>query len=463
MTHKALRKKVERQRGSIMIQLMLYVVIASILSVGYSKSKFNSAIEAKGESYGSILNQLNTGLYAYINTPAVSTALCASVTGTGSTTIAADSEGHTIANPLRPTIAELRNYNPPSVYSTSTLKTSTFLDANFPNTPPNDGSFGILIEVTPPPSGGADCGFITKAWFSNPLLDSRSSRVDFQLINSGLKKLGGNGGYSMPVDPTMIKSGSWSVANPDSAQRAGIFMAVNGVGGSYNLNYVRMHDIRPVTLDNTLNVLSDISSGSSACARSKLTNAGVISVADSGCIQTASLNGANGTLTAQGITLNSVVAVGASCPTNGAMSWALQGTNYSIVRCSSNVWASAGGLPTSAVGASCSPDGTPAVSGSGAMLICSGGTFVSAADRFGKIIFMNSYVVSDSSFIPKPICSSGSVGTAAYLLAGNESQNIQTINRYTQDVGTGWYAYMRNGSTLAAISGDFIAQTYCLY
>lgn len=164
-----------------------------------------------------------------------------------------------------------------------------------------------------------------------------------------------------------------------------------------------------------------------------------------------------------GATLNATSTIGGACPTDAAMSWALQGTRYTLVRCTGGVWTSTGGLAVATLGTACSPDGSPAVSSAGAQLICSGGSYVNLTDRMGKFIAMEAYTVSDGGTIPKPICQAGSVGSAAYLLAGNETQNIQTINRYTQDVGTSWIAYLRNGATNVAISGDFIAQTYCLY
>jgi hypothetical protein len=95
-------------------------------------------------------------------------------------------------------------------------------------------------------------------------------------------------------------------------------------------------------------------------------------------------------------------------------------------------------------------------------MLCANGLWTALTDRTGYTIQAEMWRVIDGSIVTKPNCGSGSTGTRLLLQAGNEQQNIQFVNRSHVDNGASWTVSLRNGNG-AAIVGDMIATSYCLY
>ena len=169
--------------------------------------------------------------------------------------------------------------------------------------------------------------------------------------------------------------------------------------------------------------------------------------------------------------LSNPVAAGSACGSAAAQAPATNATNAAtttlralvgggVAICANGAWTPV--VQTGTLGGPCSPDGATATDPSGASLFCTGGFYVSLADRFGSLVFSDSQVVSDGGNVLKPFCASGSTASRIYLIPENEVQTAQYVNRYSQDAGSSWNVFMRTGLN-APISGAMIAQTYCAY
>lgn len=166
-------------------------------------------------------------------------------------------------------------------------------------------------------------------------------------------------------------------------------------------------------------------------------------------------NLANATLTAQAL-------IGAGCTQEGAMAWGLNGTSWTMARCTSGVWGNAGGLSQANAGAACPTEGAAAVSGTGQVLYCSGNQWGYLGDRMGRNVLAESFLVDVNGSVPKPGCLSGSIGSAIYLTPSDEAQKVQYLTRYTIDTGSAWTVKAKNQDNVD-VPSKLIAQTYCLY
>lgn len=165
-----------------------------------------------------------------------------------------------------------------------------------------------------------------------------------------------------------------------------------------------------------------------------------------------------------GATCTSAAAqVGATQVTTAAATTlrALSGGGLAICDSTTGTWVSATAKPATG-GAACSPNGGVGQTLQGVAMICANGLWTALTDRTGYTIQAEMWRVVDGSVVAKPNCGSGSTGSRLLLQAGNEQQNIQYVNRSHVDTGTSWTVSLRNGNG-AAISGDMIATSYCLY
>lgn len=169
--------------------------------------------------------------------------------------------------------------------------------------------------------------------------------------------------------------------------------------------------------------------------------------------------------------LSDPVAAGSACGSSAAQAPATNATNAATTTmralagggfavCANSAWTPV--VQTGNLGGACSPNGSMATGPSGASLYCSGGAFVMLADRFGSLVFSDSHLVADAGAVPKPFCASGAIASRIYLTPQNEKQDLQNVNRFSQDMGGSWNVFMRNNLG-AAIQGDMMATTYCAY
>lgn len=191
-----------------------------------------------------------------------------------------------------------------------------------------------------------------------------------------------------------------------------------------------------------------------------VTAAGAVNAVNAGAVN-ASLNN-NG----QGYLSNTLqlgtsagATVGASCPTNGTLAANANGSGQ-ILSCQSNVWVAAG-LPVGAVGGACSTQGGIGQDTSGNGLLCQAGAWEPIQARIGSTTMMASYVVSNGTPIPAPVCLSGGVPK---VIITPQSWQINSPGSWNfRATGTGpWAASLYDGYGNALV-GSALAQTYCSY
>jgi prepilin-type N-terminal cleavage/methylation domain-containing protein len=154
---------------------------------------------------------------------------------------------------------------------------------------------------------------------------------------------------------------------------------------------------------------------------------------------------------------------GAKCNRTGAMAWINKLGKVVLGRCKeTGTWDSAEGASVADLGAACTPEGSGATSVTGVQLICSGAKYVNLTDRMGSLVPDNSYAAKDGDTVPFPTCFSDAAVPLIFFMVGNESQNIQFVNRYAEISGNGWTIFIRDGDKNPMI-GKVIAMTYCSY
>lgn len=168
-------------------------------------------------------------------------------------------------------------------------------------------------------------------------------------------------------------------------------------------------------------------------------------------------------LTTQQATLTAINTIGQACTSEGGISWAISGGQYVVIRCTTGVWSSIGGLPSATAGNACSPNGAPAISNTGAQLICSNGVWADLMDRMGRYALAASYLVQHNATVPKPPCVSGSVGSVVYLIPQNDTQAAQYVNRFATDNGASWTVSITTGNRVELTNDYLLAHTYCVY
>jgi prepilin-type N-terminal cleavage/methylation domain-containing protein len=157
--------------------------------------------------------------------------------------------------------------------------------------------------------------------------------------------------------------------------------------------------------------------------------------------------------------------LGGKCALTGAMAWISKSGKVVLGRCKeTGTWDSADGSNMAEVGDACTPEGGGATSAAGVQLICSGAKYVNLTDRMGTLVPAESFSVSSGMTVPFPSCYSDLATPVIYLMVGNESQNIQFVNRYVDIFPAQklWRINISDGAGKVVL-GDIIAMTYCGY
>lgn len=258
-----------------------------------------------------------------------------------------------VANPLAPTIAELKNVGGlPASFQTANSMGSGWIiqiDNRVPDacTPP---ACDISWLVT------TDAGL---------LQDDGSGEPNTRILTSAMDRLGGNGGFSTTDAPGTVSgvNGSWTQPNPAGAVK-GVLAARGGFGASGYSQFVRMGDSRNVTLTGDLTVngangvtATGVTSNGNLQVAGTTTLTGAASLSNNltvngttslkgtsattlnttGAITTASLT-ATGKVTGQYLVASTSVTAGAACGAGVADGTIAKAADGSIYSCRSGIW-----------------------------------------------------------------------------------------------------------------------------
>jgi Tfp pilus assembly protein PilX len=306
--HTSWRQRVQRghrvsaralQRGFSLVTVALVLGVVALALVGVSRYAVSASSRSAGLNMGSVFNEIAKGVNQYRSANLIAlTSATPTIAG--------------FASPMAPTIAE--------------LKTAGYISTNLSSTFGEFGTYNVRIFTTPSGCVGpsSTCNVYSVLWPTNPVTDPTTGKPDVVRLSALISQLTEeSGSYSTATTPGSITGGNggWSITNPDSTQRAGILVAVAGLGGS-GFPYLVVGDTRNPDFQNLV----------SGSAFNTPTN------------QT----------------------IGGACTTNGSFGTASTGIAY----CYNNIWVLYDSQQATAGAACTGVDGTHGQAANGAGLIC---------------------------------------------------------------------------------------------
>jgi len=210
-----------RQDGYTATAMIAMLAIGGILTAGTARHTLSVTSESQGQTYGTALAGVNkaVGTYTVLNYKAL-------IEGTA---IAG------VANPLQPTVQELNALGLPNAVVNPT--------------PPMGGAYAIQISREPAGCVAPNCNLTSRAWFTQPITNPNTGNIDLEKLGAAAQAIGGDGGWSDPDSPTVVRgTGGWSRTNP-AGGTAGILMAINGYGSSVFANYVDRQGVQGMLAD----------------------------------------------------------------------------------------------------------------------------------------------------------------------------------------------------------------------
>lgn len=209
------------QNGYTATAMIAMLAIGGIVTIGSARHTMSTVSESQGQAYGSALANVNRAVGTY--TVLYYKQLL---------------EGQAIPNvaiPTQPTVQE--------------LGTLGLLNAEFNPTPPLGGAYAILISREPAGCVAPNCNLTSRAWYTRPITNPETGNVDIEKLAAAAQALQGDGGWSAPDEPGLVRgTGGWSRSNP-AGNSPGILMAINGYGSSVFANYVDRTGVQGMLAD----------------------------------------------------------------------------------------------------------------------------------------------------------------------------------------------------------------------
>lgn len=396
----------------MLLDLLLYLAIASLMLAGQFARSINSVKRSVGTAQGQYAVQLQSGVNLY---------MLANITELMK---AAPSVGGFV-NPLKPTILELRNnkYLPNSFGTVSPFGSTFAVELKASNCP------AATPPVTVPPTPPVPCVVAGYAWTTAPFNNDAGS-VDMPVLAQARETIGQDGAMSFPGAGAAIRgfNEGYSDVNP-AGNVAGILAIRVGTNSGFlsalNMFYRKSGDELAGTMEAKNNDIKDVKD---------LTAATVTT---------------SGTTKASNLVVTEMAAAGTNCSAAGAQNIRLNASGTGIVVCYNNVWQQVGNVVAGiADGGSCTTANQVGTDATGVtfvcngsfwsplavfanagdlctmagrvaittttreQLICRGGRYQSVNSLFPKIVQVARYSVTDGASVPKPTCGPG--GTNAW-------------------------------------------------
>jgi len=208
------------QRGVSLVLLAMVIGVLAVGLVGLGRSQIREASERAGKTVGSSIEAVSDAVNQYRTTNAATlSSATPSVAG--------------FANPMAPTVSE--------------LKSNGYLNVNVADTLGDYGAYNIAILKNPAGCIGpaTNCQVWSRINPVNPIVDKRTNTPDVAMLAGLISRIGESASYSAAPTPATIVggNGAWSIANPDATSRAGILVVVAGLGGSDG-PWLRVQDTR---------------------------------------------------------------------------------------------------------------------------------------------------------------------------------------------------------------------------
>lgn len=459
-------------RGFTLVELTIVLAIASMLALYTLRSKVLETDQAIAKMVGLHVDSAGAAAEAYLiaNYLNLSTA----------TPVVAG-----IADPLAPTLAELKNKG--------------HLATNFPSVTP----LGQLVNVRLMRTGcpGASCSITALAYTTSALVTGVNTEVRYDLVVEALQAMKGRGSASYMSDGANLRSSIGNLPNP-MGNVEGILASSGMMDNTLYTAFVRMGDTRDpslagnltvqgnivggtITSNNTIaaagSIISgnqiaaqnDIGTGLVGCLKAALKNDGKVIASSMNCVSRVWMDGATGTVNVADATgvrravmdgtnaeiaaLNPVgnvaasikgdgvvfgdkligntaviqnqAVVGAACTIPNAVERGLIGSNPTLLMCHQGFWRSSGALALAVQAASCSINGALGANVAGVTMICQQGVWLPLATRFGRFAVVDTFEVWHGMRFPVGTCSAGGFEKIYFVPQGIETRLNPATNK----------------------------------
>lgn len=394
--HKMLLKR-QRMGGFTLVEMGIVLAVFSSIAVAVQLQRRQDAITARAEAIGTGFLPYDQALDNYVRKNRAALQTGAAIAG--------------VANPLRPTVLELR--------------TGNYLAATYSLILPDSAGAPVFrVDRLPAACLGLTCDIEYYVGATTPLLNADGHAAE-GVLSRATAKVGATAGYSESSAPTVITGrGGWTYPNPQGggAGVAGILATYKTFSASGFANYLQVGDARDPNLagnltiagastlngvtqvNNTLGVTGAATMNAAASVGTTLTVGGATTLngptqvnSTLGVSGAATMNAAasvgtsfnvGGATTLAGATqINNTLGVTGAASVNRLVPTGLYGLGTACAEESAIARATAGGAAIcsggiwrqlflgAAVGAACAPNGSDATDAASAKLTCINGTF----------------------------------------------------------------------------------------
>lgn len=237
--HAAARLR-SRQRGFLMMEAMLALVLMALAAVATQRAYIRSNTVAFANVQGDALETARRAINFYIFENYITLQNDLPVTKNSVTLAHGTSEGQS----RRPTIANLRDMG----YLPATFGATAIL---------NQGTYRYELVKTPAGCAGAACAIDGRVWIDQPFRAPGSpTNPDGLTVSTIMLRIGGNSAGSFLTAPGVLTGagGSFTLPNPVPGAPAGVVGVRVGFNAEVEAAYVRIGDIRDPNLAGNLTV-----------------------------------------------------------------------------------------------------------------------------------------------------------------------------------------------------------------
>lgn len=449
-----MRKRVlnnQKQNGFLLVELIIVTALAAIISAYGAKQIVAELESGKAEASATYATTLKEAVDEFLNLNALALSTGSGIVG--------------VNNPLAPTIAELKN--------------TTRLPQGFPLIDPFKRRLLISIDSSGCP--GMGCTLTAYAYSHLPLTTGCTAyaadgacaavqgNIKYAVAEEIRQKSHGYGASVSMLNPTRLRGTSCDFPAPPGSGIGTYGICTTRTAAIYS-QFVRIRDDRNPDLQGDLSVVGKIKSGSIAVGSgtnetTTISSNGDLTVKTGAGVPTAGISMGDGSGRTYGrvIKPTAVNVKNTNCaPTYQVGDLSQDSSGTGLLMCDGSIWKAISPQKDAVQGGWCPQNGAIAWNTQDVALYCSGNQWVLLADRFGKKVYVDSYSAGHGYWIPKPACTSGTIGASIILVPKNQSTDAVKLNHYAVDNGASWIvSVVDNTGTPAA--GEAIAQTYCIY
>lgn len=274
--HRRGRLPRQMERGSLMLEASLALIIAALAAYGTLRESLNQRAMESANQDADALSSYARALQNYVDEFYGPLQADAPVTKNGITLAPGDAEGQS----RKPSVANLEAMG----YLRGFTNSVQFDDA---------ARFTNAIQKWPAGCAGLSCNVDGFAFLDRPLYVKGTSEVNGRTIGYMMARIGGNAGTSIEgVSSNVIGAGAaWTLPNPLPGAPAGVVGVRFGFSASTLSAYVRINDNRDPNLQGKLTVAGDVKAETNFAVGGDTDLSGKLKVAGSTTVSTIDASG----------------------------------------------------------------------------------------------------------------------------------------------------------------------------